>query len=153
MWYLRRWLRYNKPKQQIYIDDSGSEWRFESGTEAGLCELRWCSTNDVWERHKFESPWGTRNGTIIDVYKSVQESPFLRRPIWEVARCVSFADTQSDHVARIALFIFSIRVGMQLPPVIVSAVGELLDGYHRLVAYHHAGISCIEVCVQPVADT
>lgn len=135
-WQLNRWLELRKNEQQLYEDSKGNIWKLEDLFESNIIyhEL-YLSMDTLWHLHREERVWGVFLPNVGQAYRDIIIGSYLQRSVPSLIRSADLSGSWEDHLCRISLFVFSIKIKRPLPLLIVGSNQHLWDGYHRLVAY------------------
>ena len=144
---LTRWVLQRRDGTQLYIDDDNNTWHFSAANMSSVGEHAVGSTVLLWERHKHQQVWGEENGSLEAAYDAVCESVERRLSVHQLAKRIRYSSHWDDHIARIVLFVYAIHMDIPVAPLILRSSGELIDGYHRLVAYAYCAIDEVPIRV------
>lgn len=144
-WQLDRWLQFRKNEEQLYEDSRGNIWKLNEVFESNSNHYAlYVLIDTLWELHREERVWGLFLPTIGQAYIDIITGLYLHRSVPSLIRSADLSGSWEDHLCRIALFAFSIKIKRTLPALTIGPSQQLWDGYHRLIAYKLCGQQTVE---------
>lgn len=148
-WRIKRWLVEHNDERQLIADDDGRTWQLPDLLHYGEGQTVEVLVSKLWERNQQVKPWGSHHPPLCQMQRDVTEANYLRHSIGSLMCRADLSGSREDHLCRIALFVFAIRNRITPPPLVIDSEGVILDGYHRLVAYHLLDFPAIQAwCLQ-----
>jgi hypothetical protein len=133
---IKIYLFRRRNEKQLYEDDHQIVWNISTISVRKSNRRVDVPLAYLWNMHGKLSVWeDVGNVTLEECLETIRSTSMHRQSVRNLLRYTSAQIVIHAHLSRICLFAYSIRNNLPLQPILIDEEYQIVDGYHRLVAY------------------
>ncbi len=139
--FIRKWFRTNLSGTQFYSDSNSKIMNFKIYETLPVCNIEF---SEIWLKNKEARVWEPHRKNLNQAFNQIIASDLLNKNSKQILVQAKNFENWESHLYRIVLFYKLIKYSFQIDPILIYPNYEVIDGYHRIVAYKLANENTVK---------